>query len=91
MDSFGYFVNKAKTRVYRDTTEPNWNEVGLVFLDVTCFPCAKHQCMMGRRPELPMEEVAACSALELHMLLLRKHFSARFIWLSGLAEDFFWD
>uniref|UniRef100_A0A8C9U2K6 BCR activator of RhoGEF and GTPase n=1 Tax=Scleropages formosus TaxID=113540 RepID=A0A8C9U2K6_SCLFO len=26
VDSFGYFVNKAKTRVYRYTTEPNWNE-----------------------------------------------------------------
>ncbi|XP_051951066.1 breakpoint cluster region protein-like [Xyrauchen texanus] len=26
VDSYGYFVNKAKTRVYRDTTEPNWNE-----------------------------------------------------------------
>uniref|UniRef100_A0A3B3RWJ8 BCR activator of RhoGEF and GTPase n=1 Tax=Paramormyrops kingsleyae TaxID=1676925 RepID=A0A3B3RWJ8_9TELE len=27
VDSFGYFVNKAKTRVYRDATEPSWNEV----------------------------------------------------------------
>ncbi|KAJ8384919.1 hypothetical protein AAFF_G00197270 [Aldrovandia affinis] len=26
VDSFGYFTNKAKTRVYRYTTEPNWNE-----------------------------------------------------------------
>ncbi|KAG7489339.1 breakpoint cluster region protein [Solea senegalensis] len=26
VDSFGYFVNKAKTRVHRDSTEPNWNE-----------------------------------------------------------------
>ncbi|KAM9394485.1 breakpoint cluster region protein isoform 2-T2 [Pholidichthys leucotaenia] len=26
VDSFGYFVNKAKTRVYRDSKEPNWNE-----------------------------------------------------------------
>ncbi|XP_063066303.1 breakpoint cluster region protein isoform X3 [Engraulis encrasicolus] len=26
VDSFGYFVNKAKTRVYRYTTEPKWNE-----------------------------------------------------------------
>ncbi|XP_016147280.1 breakpoint cluster region protein-like [Sinocyclocheilus grahami] len=26
VDTFGYFVNKAKTRVYRDATEPNWNE-----------------------------------------------------------------
>ncbi|XP_064164236.1 breakpoint cluster region protein [Anguilla rostrata] len=26
VDSFGYFTNKAKTRVYRYTTEPSWNE-----------------------------------------------------------------
>ncbi|PIO33331.1 hypothetical protein AB205_0126400, partial [Aquarana catesbeiana] len=26
VDSFGYFVNKAKTRVYRNTTDPSWNE-----------------------------------------------------------------
>lgn len=29
VDSFGYFVSKAKTRVFRDTTEPQWNEVSL--------------------------------------------------------------
>ena len=29
VDAFGYFVNKAKTRVYRDSTEPSWNEVNL--------------------------------------------------------------
>lgn len=27
VDSFGFFSNKAKTRVYRYTTEPKWNEV----------------------------------------------------------------
>lgn len=27
VDSYGYFVSKAKTRVFRDTTEPQWNEV----------------------------------------------------------------
>uniref|UniRef100_A0A8C4ZG52 Active breakpoint cluster region-related protein n=1 Tax=Gadus morhua TaxID=8049 RepID=A0A8C4ZG52_GADMO len=26
VDSYGYFVSKAKTRVFRDTTEPTWNE-----------------------------------------------------------------
>ncbi|XP_069471334.1 active breakpoint cluster region-related protein isoform X1 [Ambystoma mexicanum] len=26
VDSFGYFVSKAKTRVFLDTTEPQWNE-----------------------------------------------------------------
>lgn len=32
VDSFGYFVNKAKTRVYRDSTEPSWNEVRNFFM-----------------------------------------------------------
>lgn len=27
VDSYGYFVSKAKTRVFRDTSEPQWNEV----------------------------------------------------------------
>lgn len=27
VDSFGFFCSKAKTRVYRYTTEPKWNEV----------------------------------------------------------------
>lgn len=31
VDSFGYFVGKAKTRVFRDTTEPTWNEVSVHF------------------------------------------------------------
>ncbi|KAL4683978.1 hypothetical protein H8959_021672 [Pygathrix nigripes] len=26
VDSFGYFVSKAKTRVFRDTAEPKWDE-----------------------------------------------------------------
>ncbi|XP_047664911.1 active breakpoint cluster region-related protein isoform X2 [Tachysurus fulvidraco] len=26
VDSFGYFVSKAKTRVFRDTSQPHWNE-----------------------------------------------------------------
>jgi len=40
---------------------------------------------------LQMEEPAACSALVLHVLPLRKHIYSRFIWLSGLAEDFLLD
>lgn len=30
VDSFGFFSNKAKTRVYRYTSEPKWNEVSRV-------------------------------------------------------------
>lgn len=41
VDSFGYFVNKAKTRVYRDTAEPNWNEVR------PCFWASKRRSVHG--------------------------------------------
>lgn len=43
MDSFGYFVSKAKTRVFRDTTEPKWDEEfeieleGSQSLRILCF------------------------------------------------------
>ncbi|KFU86299.1 Active breakpoint cluster region-related protein, partial [Chaetura pelagica] len=41
VDSFGYFVSKAKTRVFRDTTEPQWNEGKGIK-----FPCDR-QCWSG--------------------------------------------
>lgn len=43
VDSFGYFVSKAKTRVFRDTTEPQWNEEfeieleGSQYLRILCY------------------------------------------------------
>ncbi|KAM4699204.1 active breakpoint cluster region-related protein isoform 6-T6 [Discoglossus pictus] len=43
VDSFGYFVSKAKTRVFRDTTEPEWNEEfeieleGSQYLRILCY------------------------------------------------------
>uniref|UniRef100_A0A8C1BWN1 Breakpoint cluster region protein n=1 Tax=Cyprinus carpio carpio TaxID=630221 RepID=A0A8C1BWN1_CYPCA len=48
VDTFGYFVNKAKTRVYRDTTEPNWNEEfeieleGSQTLRLLCYSKVRH-------------------------------------------------
>lgn len=42
VDSFGYFVSKAKTRVFRDTTEPHWNEV-IIFLQSIQFSCSFFQ------------------------------------------------
>ncbi|KAI3373476.1 hypothetical protein L3Q82_022080 [Scortum barcoo] len=43
VDSYGYFVSKAKTRVFRDTTEPQWNEEfeieleGSQYLRILCY------------------------------------------------------
>lgn len=36
VDSYGYFVSKAKTRVFRDTTEPQWNEVSRRSISLYC-------------------------------------------------------
>ncbi|KAK1331444.1 hypothetical protein QTO34_009399 [Cnephaeus nilssonii] len=38
VDSFGYFVSKAKTRVFRDTTEPKWDERLRTLLSRSVFP-----------------------------------------------------
>lgn len=40
VDSFGYFVSKAKTRVFRDTTEPQWNEVRLLPPNCLIISCS---------------------------------------------------
>ena len=42
VDSFGYFVSKAKTRVFRDTTEPEWDEVSGPHRDPGLIPHHAH-------------------------------------------------
>uniref|UniRef100_A0A452FCB4 BCR activator of RhoGEF and GTPase n=1 Tax=Capra hircus TaxID=9925 RepID=A0A452FCB4_CAPHI len=54
VDSFGYFVNKAKTRVYRDTAEPNWNEEfeieleGSQTLRILCYEKCYHKTRLTK-------------------------------------------
>uniref|UniRef100_A0A8C6YB85 BCR activator of RhoGEF and GTPase n=1 Tax=Naja naja TaxID=35670 RepID=A0A8C6YB85_NAJNA len=54
VDSFGYFVNKAKTRVYRDTAEPNWNEEfeieleGSQTLRILCYEKCYHKSKLTK-------------------------------------------
>ncbi|KAB0370017.1 hypothetical protein FD755_017979 [Muntiacus reevesi] len=54
VDSFGYFVNKAKTRVYRDTAEPNWNEEfeieleGSQTLRILCYEKCYHKTRLAK-------------------------------------------
>lgn len=54
VDSFGIFVNKAKTRVYRYTTEPKWNEEfeieleGSHTLRLLCYEKSYNKAKMNR-------------------------------------------
>lgn len=73
VDSFGYFVSKAKTRVFRDTTEPKWDEVsgeGLrhpaVVTKHTCLPDRSCSACPACWPSVGFREIqdlVSCSAL----------------------------
>lgn len=45
VDSYGYFVSKAKTRVFRDTTEPHWNEVSHQDMFYYCSILTLYNCI----------------------------------------------
>ncbi|KAJ6659056.1 hypothetical protein lerEdw1_019359, partial [Lerista edwardsae] len=63
VDSFGYFVNKAKTRVYRDTTEPNWNEEfeieleGSQTLRILCYEKCYHKTRLPKEDGETMDRI----------------------------------
>uniref|UniRef100_A0A8C2WVG5 ABR activator of RhoGEF and GTPase n=1 Tax=Cyclopterus lumpus TaxID=8103 RepID=A0A8C2WVG5_CYCLU len=54
VDSYGYFVSKAKTRVFRDTTEPHWNEEfeieleGSQYLRILCYENCYDKSMLNK-------------------------------------------
>uniref|UniRef100_A0A8D3BDL2 Active breakpoint cluster region-related protein n=1 Tax=Scophthalmus maximus TaxID=52904 RepID=A0A8D3BDL2_SCOMX len=54
VDSYGYFVSKAKTRVFRDTTEPQWNEEfeieleGSQQLRILCYETCYDKSMLNK-------------------------------------------
>uniref|UniRef100_A0A8C7YSH6 ABR activator of RhoGEF and GTPase n=1 Tax=Oryzias sinensis TaxID=183150 RepID=A0A8C7YSH6_9TELE len=54
VDSFGYFVSKAKTRVFRDTAEPSWNEEfeieleGSQYLRILCYEKCYDKSMLNK-------------------------------------------
>ncbi|XP_008301185.1 active breakpoint cluster region-related protein-like isoform X1 [Stegastes partitus] len=54
VDSYGYFVSKAKTRVFRDTAEPQWNEEfeieleGSQYLRILCYEKCYDKSMLNK-------------------------------------------
>lgn len=54
VDSYGYFVSKAKTRVFRDTTEPQWNEVSHRSISLHCSVSFTVQQQTSDSPSLSL-------------------------------------
>ncbi|XP_056677144.1 breakpoint cluster region protein isoform X2 [Monodelphis domestica] len=71
VDSFGYFVNKAKTRVYRDTTEPNWNEEfeieleGSQTLRILCYEKCHHKAKLPKDDGEPTDRMMGKGQMQL--------------------------
>ncbi|KAL6114708.1 bcr [Pungitius sinensis] len=71
VDSFGYFVNKAKTRVYRDSTEPNWNEEfeieleGSQTLRLLCYEKCCHKTKQSKEDGEIADKIVAKGQIKL--------------------------
>lgn len=66
VDSFGYFVSKAKTRVFRDTTEPKWDEVS----GGAGIPAWTSELVPDRAHPIPSGPIALtpCHGLPVHLV-----------------------
>ncbi|XP_075879176.1 breakpoint cluster region protein [Nelusetta ayraudi] len=76
VDSFGYFVNKAKTRVHRDSTEPTWNEEFEIELEgsqTLRLLCYEKSCSKSRQKEdgEPVDRILAKGQVKLDPVALQ--------------------
>uniref|UniRef100_A0A667X5X0 BCR activator of RhoGEF and GTPase n=1 Tax=Myripristis murdjan TaxID=586833 RepID=A0A667X5X0_9TELE len=75
VDSFGYFVNKAKTRVYRDSTEPSWNEEfeieleGSQTLRLLCYEKCCNRTKQGKEDGENTDKIVAKGQIKLAFII----------------------
>uniref|UniRef100_A0A8C9Z238 ABR activator of RhoGEF and GTPase n=1 Tax=Sander lucioperca TaxID=283035 RepID=A0A8C9Z238_SANLU len=73
VDSYGYFVSKAKTRAFRDTTEPQWNEEfeieleGSQYLRILCYEKCYDKSMLNKDDNEIVDKIMG----KVHLWLLR--------------------
>ncbi|XP_047618737.1 breakpoint cluster region protein isoform X2 [Phacochoerus africanus] len=84
VDSFGYFVNKAKTRVYRDTAEPNWNEEfeieleGSQTLRILCYEKCYNKTKMTKEDGESADRIMGKGQVQIEVKLSVKFTSREF-------------
>ncbi|KAF7656568.1 hypothetical protein LDENG_00039160 [Lucifuga dentata] len=91
VDSFGYFVNKAKTRVYRDSTEPNWNEEfeieleGSQTLRLLCYEKCYNKTKQSKEDGEIMDRIVAKGQIKLDpQTLQNKDWQRTVITMNGV-------
>ncbi|MGH0161660.1 UNVERIFIED_CONTAM: hypothetical protein FKN15_041607, partial [Acipenser sinensis] len=94
VDSFGYFVNKAKTRVYRDTTEPNWNEEfeieleGSQTLRLLCYEKCYNKTRLNKEDGESTDRIMGKGQIQLDPQALQdKDWQRTVISMNGCVEE----
>uniref|UniRef100_A0A8C6UTK2 ABR activator of RhoGEF and GTPase n=1 Tax=Neogobius melanostomus TaxID=47308 RepID=A0A8C6UTK2_9GOBI len=95
VDSFGYFVSKAKTRVFRDTTEPQWNEEfeieleGSLFLRILCYEKCYDKSMLNRDDNEIVDKIMGKGQVQLDPQTVQsKNWHNDVIEMNGIKVEF---
>uniref|UniRef100_A0A3Q2W323 ABR activator of RhoGEF and GTPase n=1 Tax=Haplochromis burtoni TaxID=8153 RepID=A0A3Q2W323_HAPBU len=95
VDSFGYFVSKAKTRVFRDTTEPQWNEEfeieleGSQYLRILCYEKCYDKSMLNKDDNEIVDKIMGKGQVQLDPQTVQsKNWHMDVIEMNGIKVEF---
>ncbi|XP_061658834.1 active breakpoint cluster region-related protein isoform X1 [Syngnathoides biaculeatus] len=95
VDSYGYFVSKAKTRVFRDTTEPQWNEEfeieleGSQFLRILCYEKCYDKSMLNKNDNEIVDKIMGKGQVQLDPQTVQsKNWHMDVIEMNGIKVEF---
>ncbi|XP_061461217.1 active breakpoint cluster region-related protein isoform X2 [Rhineura floridana] len=95
VDSFGYFVSKAKTRVFRDTTEPQWNEEfeieleGSQSLRILCYEKCYDKSKMNKDNHEIVDKIVGKGQVQLDPQTVQtKNWHMDVIEMNGIKVEF---
>ncbi|XP_049599459.1 active breakpoint cluster region-related protein isoform X1 [Syngnathus scovelli] len=95
VDSFGYFVSKAKTRVFLDTAEPQWNEEfeieleGSQFLRILCYEKCYDKSMLNKEDNEIVDKIMGKGQVQLDPQTVQsKNWHMDVIEMNGIKVEF---
>uniref|UniRef100_A0AAQ4P1G9 ABR activator of RhoGEF and GTPase n=1 Tax=Gasterosteus aculeatus aculeatus TaxID=481459 RepID=A0AAQ4P1G9_GASAC len=95
VDSYGYFVSKAKTRVFRDTSEPQWNEEfeieleGSQYLRILCYENCYDKSMLNKDDNEIVDKIMGKGQVQLDPQTVQsKNWHMDVIEMNGIKVEF---
>ncbi|XP_068457556.1 active breakpoint cluster region-related protein isoform X1 [Clinocottus analis] len=95
VDSYGYFVSKAKTRVFRDTMEPQWNEEfeieleGSQYLRILCYENCYDKSMLNKDDNEIVDKIMGKGQVQLDPQTVQsKNWHMDVIEMNGIKVEF---